>query len=110
MKVLFEHMATELMLIMILFVLSVFTVVDTQVLAARRVHSSVIDQMQASYYTVDIDSVNESLHDDFPNWTINVEQIDSYGTRKEYKVELVYDIEVPLFGITKNASIVGYVR
>lgn len=110
MKIIFEHMTTELMLIVMLFVFSVFSIIDAQVLAARRIHASVVDQMQASYYSVDIDAYNEALQEKYPDWKITVTELDTYETRKEYIVELEYEVIVPMFNITKNQTISGYVR
>lgn len=110
MKTLFEHMMTEVVIIIVLFVLGTYTIIDLQVMTARRVHASAVSQIQASYYTVDIDDFNTKLHEDHPNWTLTIDELQTYKTRKEYRVSLIYEITVPLFNIRKTGIIEGYTR
>lgn len=110
MKTLFEHMMTEIVVVIILFVFAAFSFVDIQALAARRIHASVVDQLQASYYSIELDDLNDKLHETHPTWTLTIEEIKTYNARKEYRVSLIYDVVVPLFNIRKAGLIEGYTR
>lgn len=110
MKQIFENMVSEIIVIIILFVLNTYTLIDSQVLTARRIHASAMDQIQASYYTVNVDDLNERIHEKYPKWTLSIEPLSTYKTRKEYRVVLVYQVAIPLFNIVKPGIIEGYVR
>ena len=103
-------MITEIIVVLILFVFSVFATVDMQVMSARRIHASAVDQLQASYYTVNISDFNEKLKETHPSWRITIDEINTYNTRKEYRVVLIYDVVVPLFNISRGGIIEGFVR
>lgn len=110
MKQIFENMISEIVVIIILFVLNTFTMIDAQTMTARRIHASAMEQIQASYHTVNVNDLNEKIHDKYPKWTITIEPLSSYKTRKEYRVVLVYQVTIPMFNIVKPGIIEGYVR
>lgn len=110
MKTLMEHMVTEIILITIIFVFTAFTIVDMQTLAARRVHTAAIDQMQATYYSLNEDDFNEELHKTYPNWNISFTELNSLNTRKEYLVTLDYEIIMPILNLKKQGTLEGYAR
>lgn len=110
MKSMFEHMATEIIIIIALFILSTFTTIEMQVLAARRVHASAIDQLQASYYSINIDDFNDKLAEKYPGWILTVDELKTHNTRKEYRVVLMYNITIPMFNLRQTALLEGYTR
>ena len=110
MKALIEHLITEIVLITAFITLSSFSSIDMQTLSARRVHSAAINQIQASYYTVDVDAMNEKLQEQHPKWFLSVDELETYNSRKEYRVVLIYQISIPVFNTIKPGIIEGYVR
>lgn len=110
MKTIFENMITEIILVLAVFVMSTFASVDMQVMTARRIHSSALEQIQASYYTANIDTMNDKLHEDHPSWSISIDELNTYNARKEYRVSLIYEIVVPMFNIKKAGVIEGFTR
>ena len=110
MKSLIEHMITEIILITIIFIFTAFTIVDMQTLAARRVHTAAIDQMQASYYSINEDDFNEKLHEKYPNWNITFTELNTLNTRKEYLITLDYEVVMPILNLKKHGTLEGYAR
>ena len=110
MKNLMEHMITEIILITIMFVFIAFSIMDMQTLTARRVHASAVDQMQATYYSLDEDEFNEKLHEKYPTWNITFTELNTFNTRKEYLITLDYEIVMPILNIKKQGTLEGYAR
>lgn len=110
MKHMFENMISMIILVILMFVLSSLLIVNMQIQTARRVHASVIEQYQTSYYTVDLNAINNKLQEQYPDWSVSATVIDSVNTRKDTEVTLKYYVVVPVFNITKEGTISGYAR
>lgn len=110
MKHMFENMVSMIILVILMFVLSSLLIVNMQIQTARRVHASVIEQYQTSYYTVDLDAINDKLQKQYPDWQITATVLDNVKTRKDTEVTLTYYVVVPVFNITKQGTISGYAR
>lgn len=110
MKHMFENMITMMVMVILLFVLSSLMMVNMQVQTARRVHAGVIEQYQTSYYTVDLDTINNNLQQTYPNWNVQVVEFSNVNSRKDAEITLNYEVVIPVFNLTKDAKIVGYAR
>lgn len=110
MKTMFEHMITVIVMVIMLFIFTSIVMTEVQIVGARRVHASAINQIQSSYYAVDINALNDKLHETYPNWNLSSSLIESVNTRKDYKVKLDYEIMIPVFNIKKKGMIEGYAR
>lgn len=102
---------TEMILFVIFsFVFVSFMAVETQMIAARNIHSDAIEIIQNSYYTVDINDLNDSLHKNFPDWTIKSEKVNSTNDKQTHLVTLEYNVILPMFNIEQDGTIEGYAR
>ncbi|MDD6004808.1 MAG: hypothetical protein PUC68_03985 [Firmicutes bacterium] len=110
MKTMFENMLTVIIMVVLLFVFSSIVASEIQIINARKIHTSAISQIQSSYYTVDINEMNNTLHNDYPGWNLKVEKLNSVKSRQDYKVILEYQIIIPVFNIIKEGVIEGYAR
>lgn len=110
MKNLFEgYISTTILAFMVFVIISLFGM-ETQVITARRVHASAIEQVQNSYYTVDMADLNNRIHEQYPSWEISAEPVDLTNGRQDWIVTLDYTVTVPLFNVTKEGRIQGYAR
>lgn len=109
MKTMFEYMTTMIITMVLVFMFSVIISVGTQILNARLVHSIAVDNIEASYYNFDPNSL---LKDDlFNGWNFKVSELSSINTRKDNLVTLNYKINIPLLNTTiRNLKIEGYAR
>lgn len=133
MKTLIEHMGTLFVLMLILFVLTSVMTIETQIASARRLHTSIISQIQSSYYTADIEEMNWQLHQTYNQkcvytyedtadghiagqeyvdycWRITVKEDTVLNIRKNQIVTLDYAVQIPMFDTVKQGKIEGYVR
>lgn len=110
MKMMFEHMVSVIIMIILLFIFTSIVMTEVQIVGARRIHTSAINQIQSSYYMVDINEMNNLLHKTYPSWNIKAEELKSVNSRKDYKVSLNYDVIIPVFNIKKSGIIEGYAR
>ena len=111
-KSIFDNFVSTIFFVIIVFAISSFIIVEMQLLSARHIHSSAINQIQSSYYMVDIDKINEKIEEMYPSgdWYIESTVINSVHTRQDRLVKLHYSVKLPLFQIQKNGVIEGYAR
>lgn len=93
-----------------IYILASFGFVQMQIMTARHVHTAVINQIQSSYYAVDVDAINDKIHETYPDWQITSTVVNSVNNRQDRLVSLDYKIVMPLFGIEKTGKIDGYAR
>ena len=110
MKGLIETFVGCVYLVLVVFTIGSFSVVGMQMMMARHYHTSVINQIQASYYAVDIGAINDKLHETYPNWNVTSTVIHSVNNREDRLVTLTYEVDMPLFNIKKQGRIDGYAR
>lgn len=110
MKHLFENMITMIIMVVLLFALSSLMVVNMQIQTARRIHAGVIEQYQTSYYTVDLDAINNEIQQQYPTWNVSVVEYSNVNSRKDAEITLTYDVAIPVFNLNKEGKIVGYAR
>ena len=110
MKGLIETFVGCVYLMLVVFTIASFSVVGMQIMTARHYHTSVINQIQASYYSVDIQAINEKLHKTCPSWDITTSIVNSVNNRQDRMVTLTYEVSMPLFNIKKEGRIDGYAR
>lgn len=110
MKNIFEYMTTVIVTMLIVFMFSSIVSIGTQLLNARLIHSIAIDNIEASYYNF---NPNSLLKDDiFDGWKFDdIKELNSVNSRKDYLVTLNYKIDIPLLGTSINdLKIEGYAR
>lgn len=112
MKSLFDNFVSIIIFVVLIFSISSFTVLEMQLMSARHIHSSAINQIQSSYYMVDIDKINEKIKTIYPSgdWYIESVVINSINSRQDRLVTLHYKVALPLFNIEKAGIIEGYAR
>ena len=111
MKNLYEHMVTAMVMVLLMFAFTSIMVGEMQVVNARRLFTSAVNTILSSYYTANVDSMNDKIHEVFGDtWNLSVEGYDTVETRKDVKVKLTYTVTVPIFGIVKDGTIEGYAR
>lgn len=118
MKGLVESFVSCVLFVLILFGISSYGLTEIQMVNARSVHTSVINQIQSSYYSVNEDEINYKLthkEDGSVNsltkdWHIDMDWIESSPSRQDMVVTLTYKISNPAFGITQWGQIEGYAR
>lgn len=110
MKTMFENMITTMIMIVMLFVMVSIGTIELQIINARKIHSSIINQIQASYYMVDVNDINARLKSEYQNWNLDVKEISSVNSRKDLLVTLDYEVVVPVFNIVKSGRLEGYAR
>lgn len=123
MKQIMEHMLTTILMVLTLFIFASILFVEMEIITARTIHTSAINQIQSSYYSVDIDKLNDSLHEKYSQkdkdgnylWNLSARE-DSEGSsttsyaRKDWVVTLDYAVYMPFFNMTKKGKIDGYAR
>lgn len=128
MKTLIDNFVSCVVFVIIIFGIASFSLVGMQIMTARRIHTSVINQIQSSYYKVDVgcentksactadgatereSSLNGQLHKKYPDWYITKQTVKAVNDRKDEVVTLHYKVVLPLFGVTKEGEIDGYAR
>lgn len=112
MKSLIDNFISTIIFVVIVFTVSSFTVVEMQLMSARHIHSSAINQIQSSYYMVDIDEINKKIKEYYPSgdWYIESQVINSVYNRQDRLVTLHYKVLLPLFNIEQDGIIEGYAR
>ena len=112
MKSIFDNFVSTIFFVIIVFVISSFTIVEMQLMSARHIHASAINQIQSSYYMVDIDKINEKIKELYPggDWFIESKVISAINNRQDRLVTLHYKVYLPLFSIEKEGVIEGYAR
>lgn len=108
MKSLFENFVNTVIFILMIFTIAGFTMTEMQVMTARHMHTSVVNQYQTSYHTIDIDAINQQLHETFPKWEFTITPVNSMPNSETVVVTLKYNVVLPVFGIEKTAEIDGY--
>lgn len=108
MKNMIEHMTTMIVMVVLVFVFTIIISVGLQIMNARLIHTSAIEQIQSSYYNVSVDELNAQVND---GWNFEVKELMAINTRKDYEVTLHYLIQLPLFkkGAIRGV-LVGYAR
>lgn len=110
MKSLFDNYVSLIVYVIIIFGITSFSIMEMQIINARHIHTAVVNQIQDSYYQVDINKLNEKLHESFPSWNITSEIIKGNGDREDRLITLDYEVFLPVFSITKAGRIEGYAR
>lgn len=111
MKSMFDNFVSTIIFIIIVFGIVSFSTVEMQIMAARQIHSSAINQIQSSYYMVDVDAINDKIHESYPStWYIESQVINSVNNRQDRLVTMHYEVSLPLFGISQPGVIEGYAR
>lgn len=108
MKSLFENFVNCVIFILMIFSIASFTVMEMEVMTARHIHTSIVNQYQSSYHTLNIDAVNDKLHESFPEWEVSVAAVDSTMDRETVLVTLKYKVYLPIFNIERTGEIDGY--
>lgn len=91
-----------------IFSITAFTMTEMEIMTARHIHTSVVNQYQSSYHTLNIDAINGRLQETFPSWEITVTPVDSTMDRETALVTLKYTVVLPVFGIERTGQIDGY--
>lgn len=113
MRSLVDNFVTIIVFVIIIFTIISFATVEMQLVSARHLHSSAVNQVQSSFYEVDADDLNAQMasSEAFPaSWHFDVEPVPTMGTRTDRLVRLTYTVVVPIFGIEKEGVIEGYAR
>ncbi len=112
MKSLFDNFVSTIFFVVMVFAISSFSVVEMQLMSARHIHTSVINQIQSSYYMVDIDKINQRIEELYPggDWYVESTVINAINTRQDRLVTLHYKVYLPLFNIEQSGIIEGYAR
>lgn len=110
MKSLIDNWISFIIYVVMIFMIASAGVTEMQIMTARHIHTSVINQIQSSYYMVDIDAMNDKLHETYPSWQIESTVINTVNNRQDRLVTLHYKVIQPLFGIEKEGQIDGYAR
>lgn len=111
MKSMFDNFVSTIIFVVIVFAIACFSTVEMQIMTARQLHSSAINQIQSSYYMVDVSKINDKIHETYPDsWYIESSVINSVNSRQDRLVTMHYTIELPLFGINQEGVIEGYAR
>ena len=127
MKSMIDNFVSVIVFVVIIFGIASFSVVEMQIMTARHIHTAVVNQIQASYYKVDLgcentheacmasggessDTINRKLHEQFPDWYVTSEVLNSVNDRQDRLVTLHYKVILPMFGIVKTGEIDGYAR
>lgn len=111
MKSLFDNFVSTIVFVVIIFTIVAFSTIEMQIMSARHIHSSAINQIQSSYYMVDIDAINDKIHETYPNsWYIESTIVNSVNNRQDRLVTMHYEVKIPVFGVTQSGVIEGYAR
>ena len=104
MKTMVEQMTTTIVMMILVFVFTIIMSAGLQILNARLIHSSAIEQIQASYYSVDEADLNSQIDN---NWRFEIKPLNYVNNRRDEEVILHYKIYLPLF---KTSGIDGTIR
>ena len=111
MKSMFDNFVSTIIFTVIVFAIACFSTVEMQIMSARQIHSSAINQIQSSYYMVDINAINDKIHENYPDtWYIESTVINSVNSRQDRLVTMHYTVDLPLFGVSQSGIIEGYAR
>ena len=111
MKSIFDNFISTIIFVVIVFAITSFTLLEMQLVSARHIHSSAINQIQSSYYSVDINAINDKISDLYnDDWFIECQTVNAVNNREDRLVTLHYKVTLPLFGIEKDGVIQGYAR
>ena len=108
MKSLFENFVNCVVFVIMIFTIAAFSTTEMQVMTACHIHTSIVNQYQSSYHTLNIAAVNAKLHETFPKWEVTVTPVDATLDRETAIVTLKYDVVMPVFGIEREGQIDGY--
>lgn len=120
MRQMFDSFVSLIIFIMIVFGIVSFSVAEMQVMTARRIHTAVVNQVQSSYYNVDVNEINSKLKQSFgthreagadkANWVVSVTPVKTVADRRDSLVTLRYRIILPVFNVAEEGQIDGYAR
>ena len=116
MRQMFDSFVSLIIFIMIVFGIVSFSVAEMQVMTARRIHTAVVNQVQSSYYNVDVNKLKQSFGShreagaDKANWVVSVTPVKTVADRKDSLVTLKYRIILPVFNVAEEGQIDGYAR
>lgn len=110
MRNLFDNLINVFGLLIMIFVCSVFALSELQLMTARHLHTSIVNQIQSSYYSVSTAEINRAVQEKFPDWRVETELINSVADRQDKIVKLHYTVKIPLFNISKDGEISGFAR
>lgn len=110
MDTLFKIMNGFIIMMIEIMVGSVLTLGEIQIMSARHLHTSVINQIQSSYYAVNDTELNQAIQAKMPGWYVETKTVNSVADRQDRLVTLHYKVYIPLLGIEKDGQIDGYAR
>lgn len=110
MKNLLGGLVNIIEMMILIFICSVFTLSEIQLMSARHLHTSVVNQIQSSYYQLSDSEINSKIQEKFPNWYVETETVKAVADRQDRLVTLHYKVAIPLFNIEKDGRIDGYAR
>lgn len=107
--------AVELIVDMLSWVVEIFLAFSLLygfmfMMTARNVHTSIINQVAASYYDLSESDINNELHQKLPDWNVTLQTIRQVNDRKDILVTLDYTIKIPVLDVTQAGTISGYAR
>lgn len=109
MKNIFSITITIIAVIILGLLAGVFINVNLEIQAAREFHSSVVERIQASYYSnyvIEECKTNASK----AGYQLIINNTAVYQDIREYYVALEYHVKVPLLQTSMNGKIEGYAR
>lgn len=80
------------------------------IMTARNVHTSIVNQVSASYYKLSESEINNQLHQKLPSWNVRLQTVSQVNDRKDILVTLNYVIKFPILDVTQRGTISGYAR
>lgn len=110
MDTLFKLMNSFVIMVMEIMVGSVLAIGEIQIMSARHLHTSVINQVQSSYYSITDDQINAAIQEKMPGWYVETSAVNSVADRQDRLVKLHYTVYIPLLNIEKTGEIDGYAR
>lgn len=108
MRTMVEQMITTIVMMILVFVFTIIISAGLQILNARLIHSSAIEQIQSSYYSVEENDLNKQIDS---NWYFEIKPLNHVNNRRDEEVILHYKVYLPLFKTTGiDGTIIGYAR
>ena len=93
-----------------IYILASFSFAQMQIMTARHVHAAVVNQVQSSYYTVDVNAINDKIHETFSDWNVTSTVVSSVNNRQDRLITLNYKVVLPILNLEVPGQIDGYAR
>lgn len=113
MKNLYEHFISYVITIILIFSFICINIASSEVSLARSVHAQAMNYLSASYFELSAEDLNDSLTEFGAtnwNWYFTIEDVIDDPTNTTKDLTLHYTVTVPLFNITSEKELSGYVR